>query len=128
MVYEELPEYASWSAVAEARASGRVEVLTDLFGSLLTMYGEEEIASRIEEVCTELAHRDEVVRGNAILSFGHLARRFGEFDNGPNIKGLVEAALVHPSQYVRQQAWAAAGDLAFFLEWQIKGFDSGEQG
>ncbi|HVV82145.1 MAG TPA: hypothetical protein VHE35_03670 [Kofleriaceae bacterium] len=59
------------------------------------------------------AHRDEIVRGNAILAFGHLARLFRRAsDEGVSI---VRRALRDPSPYVRGQAWAAASDLRHYL-------------
>ena len=70
-------------------------------------------------VCLRLSgHRDEQVRGNAILGFGHLARICGQL-NEALVKPLVEAALVDASAIVRGQAEAAADDLRHFLGWQI---------
>ncbi|MEM8875620.1 MAG: hypothetical protein AAGD32_15345 [Planctomycetota bacterium] len=68
-----------------------------------------------ESLCARLAtHEDENVRGNAILGFGHLARRFGKL-NLPNVKEIIESGLQDKSEYVRGQAWAAADDVAHFL-------------
>lgn len=74
-----------------------------------------------ENACVRLArHRNATVRGNAVLGFGHLARRFGRLD-GQRVQRLVEIALHDRSAYVREQARAAAEDLTTFLAWR---FDS----
>jgi hypothetical protein len=64
--------------------------------------------------CVQLSsHPDEVVRGNAILGFGHLARLFGRL--GDEAPAIVKQGLIDVSAYVRGQAYAAAGDLHHFL-------------
>jgi len=66
-----------------------------------------------EKLCIRLStHTDEHVRGNAILAFGHLARRFGQL-NTAVIKPIVTGALHDPSAFVRGQASAAIDDLGF---------------
>ena len=73
-----------------------------------------------ETCCVRLArHRDPMVRGNAILGFGHLARRFGRLD-GNRVRRLVEIGLHDPNDYVRDQASAAAEDLRTFLSWDFE--------
>ena len=75
-----------------------------------------------ESLCRELFdHEDEQVRGNAVLGFGHLARRFGKLDKKTALP-LIESALVDSSDYVRGQAWAAAEDVGHFLGWKPEGF------
>lgn len=70
--------------------------------------------------CVQLArHRNAQVRGNAVLGFGHLARRFGRLDP-QRVRRLVEIALYDPSPYVREQAASAADDLATFLDWELE--------
>ena len=64
-------------------------------------------------------HRNPNVRGNAVLGFGHLARRFGRLD-GHRVKRVVEIALHERSDYVRAQARSAAEDLATFLSWEFE--------
>ena len=58
------------------------------------------------------------VRGNAILGFGHLARRFRVLDRS-SIEPLVAAGLGETNDYVRGQSHAAADDLNHFLGWQL---------
>jgi len=73
-----------------------------------------------ENCCARLArHRNAMVRGNAMLGFGHLARRFGRLDVH-RIKRLVETALSDGSEYVREQARSAADDLKTFLAWEFE--------
>src|SRR5215470_17199029 len=64
-----------------------------------------------EAICLRLAkHEHFNVRGNAILGFGHLARIHGQL-NKSRVKPLIEAALRDESEYVRNQADAAADDV-----------------
>lgn len=71
------------------------------------------------EACTEGARAEnEVVRGNAILGFGHLARRFRQLDRA-RIEPLIFAGLMDKSDYVRGQAQAAVDDIEFFLGWKL---------
>jgi hypothetical protein len=67
--------------------------------------------------CAQLArHRNAQVRGNALLSFGHLARRFGVLDRR-RVQRLVETGLFAHHEYVRRQAESAAEDLETLLAW-----------
>ena len=73
-----------------------------------------------QSCCVQLArHRNANVRGNAVLAFAHLARRFGRLDPG-RVRRLVEIALHDPSDYVREQAASAADDLFTFLSWEFE--------
>jgi hypothetical protein len=72
-----------------------------------------------QDVCVRLAsHPHPNVRGNAVLGFGHLARLCGALDEAV-VRPLLEAALDDAEGYVRGQAVAAAGDVAFFLGWSL---------
>ena len=76
-------------------------------------------SSLAQAVCLRLSgHPDDKVRGNALLSLGHLARRFGALDE--SAKRVVESGLSDPSGFVRGQADAAADDLEHFLGWRIE--------
>jgi len=69
-------------------------------------------------ICLRLAsHQHFNVRGNAILGFGHLARRFGRLD--PVAQDVIEAGLGDSDPYVRGQAGDAADDAQHFLRWKI---------
>jgi hypothetical protein len=65
-------------------------------------------------------HRDAEVRGNALLGFGHLARRFGQVDS-QRVRRIVSIAFVDPSPSVRDAARSAALDLRTFLQWELEG-------
>lgn len=70
--------------------------------------------------CAQLAkHRSAQVRGNALLGFGHLARRFGRLDPH-RVRRLVEIGLHDRSEFVRGQAEVAADDLRTFLSWSFE--------
>jgi hypothetical protein len=62
---------------------------------------------------------DPFVRGNALLCFGHLARRFGELPRDP-VYDLVVQGLADSHPHVRGHADAAADDLDQFLGWHIE--------
>jgi hypothetical protein len=69
-------------------------------------------------VCMRLAsHSHFNVRGNAVLGFGHLARRYGRLDSAA--REVIEAGLRDRDSYVRDQAYSAADDVQHFLGWKI---------
>jgi hypothetical protein len=59
-----------------------------------------------------LRHKDELVRGNAVLGIGHIARRFGSVP--ADLLPRLRAAKTDPSDYVRGHAASAADDLRMF--------------
>jgi hypothetical protein len=74
-----------------------------------------------QEVCLRLsAHADAKVRGNAVMSFGHIARHFRVLDER-TVKPVVESALLDPDGYVRMAAKSAADEIHQFLHWTIEG-------
>ena len=74
-----------------------------------------------EKICLNLAaHQDNRVRGNAIVSLGHLARRFGKLRED-SVKPVVENALQDEDAYVRASAKSAADEIHQFLHWRIAG-------
>ena len=80
-----------------------------------------------ESICIRLAtHPHSVVRGNAILGFGHLARVCRKLDK-KTVKPLIMAALRDPNDYVRGQANAAKSDVQQFLRWRHFGNRRREQ-
>jgi hypothetical protein len=73
-----------------------------------------------ESICLQFAtHTDPVVQGNAILGFGHIARRHRKLSK-EMVKPLIENALVDPEEYVRGHADSAAVDVETFLKWQCQ--------
>jgi len=88
----------------------------ELAGVLLSVALNSDELSWAESFCLSLSgHTNELVRGNAILGLGHLARRFGRLDS-PASKSAVAQALTDNSVYVRDQADSAHDDLEQFLQ------------
>ena len=76
-----------------------------------------------EQYCLTLAlNADPTVRGNAILGFGHLARRFKRVP--ASAVPLVAAALRDVDEHVRGQAESAADDIEFFTQARVRGGDA----
>ncbi len=91
----------------------------ELMDWILEFAAESDDCKLAENCCARLArHRNSMVRGNAMLGFGHLARRFGRLDPH-RVKGLVDTSLHDGSDYVREQARSAAEDLKTFLAWEF---------
>jgi len=77
------------------------------------------------ELCCRLArHREPSVRGNAMASLGHLARRFGRLDE-PRVRPIIEDGLQDPDQAVRTLATSAADEIHQFLHWNFSGHTYG---
>ena len=112
----EQPHYENSSSLAAAIDQDDPEVLARMIIAA-ALY--EEDFDVVSAACARLSsHTDEIVRGNAILGFGHLARLFGR--TTPDVPLLVKNALTDRSDYVRGQAHAAAGDLAHFLNIEVR--------
>lgn len=80
---------------------------------------ESEQREWAEWACARLArHRNANVRGNALLGFGHLARRFGTLD-ASRAKPLIENGLHAHNEYVRERAESAADDVNAHLSWSV---------
>jgi hypothetical protein len=91
----------------------------ELIDWILELSAESDNRDLTENCCVRLArHRNAMVRGSAMLGFGHLARRFGRL-NAQRVKRLVETGLHDGSGYVREQARSAAEDLKTFLAWKF---------
>ena len=72
-----------------------------------------------EQLCVRLArHPHFNVRGNAVLGFAHLARRFGQLDRAV-VEPLLIDALADPDPYVSSHARDAVGDLRHYLGWHL---------
>ena len=110
-------ELAGAERVDEVEAALERDDPVELMDLVLEVALEDSDREFAETCCVALArHRNAQVRGNAVLGFGHLARRFGRLD-GQRVKRLVEKALHDRSDYVREQARGAVEDLATFLSW-----------
>ena len=119
--YDQIRDYSCEEVQAAIQEDDWWELSKAVIG--VSMYASD--LDYAEGLCIRLAaHEHFNVRGNAVLGFGHLARRFGEL-NASDAKGIIESALQDDSEYVRGQAWAAAEDVTQFLGWGIAGFDEG---
>ena len=68
-----------------------------------------------QRVCSILAkHGNSTVRGNAVLSFGHLARRFRKLDLNV-VEPIYRAALRDADEFVRSQAQDMVDDIIYYL-------------
>ena len=68
-----------------------------------------------EDVCIRLSqHSDPVVRGNAVLGFGHLARRFGSLELDV-VLPIAKRALNDSDAYVQGHADSALDDIQMFM-------------
>jgi hypothetical protein len=78
-----------------------------------------------QAVCFQLcSNGNSKVKGNALISLGHLARRFRRLDEQA-IKPLIESLLQNPDEFVRTCAKSAADEIHQFLHWQIEGHTYG---
>ena len=69
--------------------------------------------------CINLAsHSDAIVRGNAILSFGHFARRF-HCAHRKFVEPLIQWALKDKNKFIRGQAETAADGIGQFCTWKV---------
>jgi hypothetical protein len=75
-----------------------------------------DLGAAVEFLARAAESDDPAIRGNAVLCFGHLARRFRQLPMNP-AKRLVEQGLVDRDQWVRGQANSAAEDIEHFLGW-----------
>jgi len=70
-----------------------------------------------QQVCLKLtADPRSLVRGNALVSLGHLARRFRSLDE-LSVTRVIEAGLMDTDEYVRLSAKSAADEIHQFLGW-----------
>ncbi len=77
------------------------------------------------ETCIELAGSGMPgVRGNALVSLAHLARRFRSLDEA-RVKPLLESGLRDSDASVRELAKSAADEIHQFLHWTIAGHTYG---
>ena len=80
---------------------------------LVSIYDDDQVFC--ENICLKLAgHENVQVRANAVLGFGHIARRFGVFLN-KSILDIVNEALLDDFSEVRGQADCAADDIECYL-------------
>ena len=115
--YEQIPDYSPEEVAAAIEKDDWRELSRVVIS--VSMYASDPHYA--EGLCVRLAtHENFNVRGNAVLGFGHLARRFGQL-NASRVKPIIESALEDDSEYVRGQAMAAVEDVNLFLGWEISG-------
>ena len=120
--YENIREYSD-VAIASALRNDDIRALREIVIDVALRHEDFVFA---EQLCRSLsANYDEELRGNAILGFGHLARRFSRLSE-IDVRPIIEAGLLDSSEYVRGQSWAAADDISHFLKWTIAGYESEE--
>lgn len=113
MRYESIPELDAAAVSAAIERDDPDELL--YVPVSVSLYAED--LAWAEAICVRLAHHDHFnVRGNAILGFAHLARRFKTLDRA-RVAPLVRAALNDPDAYVRGHAHDALDDIRHFLGW-----------
>jgi hypothetical protein len=114
-VYEQ-PGYEGAQSLAAAIQADDPEVLAPMIIAA-ALY--EDDFDTVYCACVKLSsHPDEVVRGNAVLGFDHLARLFGRL--GDEAPAIVKLGLADGSTYVRGKAYAAAGDLQHFMGIELR--------
>ncbi len=117
MRYQRPPDLAAEEAEAAIARDDPAELYVVPIS--ISMYHED--LEWAQAMCVKLAsHQDATVRGNAVLGFGHLARRFRKLDEDV-VRPIIENALTDADPYVRGQAHDAADDVTHFLGWKVKG-------
>ena len=113
--YEEIPEYSRAHIEAALVRNDPDELMRCVI--YVGMHAQD--VGWATMVCAQLAqHARANVRGNAILSFGHLARVHRQLDRAI-VLPILERGLADPEPYVRGQAESAADDIKHFLGWTV---------
>ncbi len=116
MQYEEV-EFATVSDVRQALKRSEMEKASRLIIGVALHSQDAESAA---QACLEAATSPHpIVRGNAILGLGHLARRFASLERS-TVEPVLISAMSDPEPYVRGHADAAADDIQHFLGWVIR--------
>ena len=106
--------------IEEARAVLRSEDLRAAARAVVAIgLHSEHLNAAADLLLSAASSSDSGVKGNAILSFGHLARRFRELPHEDAVRKLVADGLRDGDSYVRGHAHDAADDLEHFLGWSF---------
>ncbi len=117
LVYEEIHPLTQSEVETAIEQNNPAELL---YVPIAVSLYEAELAFA-EDVCIRLAaHEHFNVRGNAILGFGHLARRFKRLSDENVIRPIIEKALKDINAFVQGQAESAADDLETFMGWRVE--------
>lgn len=107
-----------WMSKSEINAAIRDNLVEKLEIAVLSAALNSGDGIWAEKVCFKLVnHSDPTVRGNALLSLGHIARIHGKLDRKRAIKTL-EAALNDEDEFVRGHAEDALEDVQHFVNKQ----------
>ena len=113
LVYESIPELSESEISAAIETNNSNELSTVALSAALHL-ANHKLA---EEICIKLAeHSNPVVRGNALLGFGHIARIDGKLDE-IKVKHLIRKGLADRDEFVAGQAESAKDDIESFLGW-----------
>jgi hypothetical protein len=112
MKYESLDAVSHEEAEALARG-GDVEALSRAVVALALSDGDLPWTTAF--LLSLVSHESANVRGNALLGFGHLARRFRTLPTLPLVASAIRAGLADTDAWVRGQADAAADDFQHFV-------------
>ncbi len=109
----EVPDTLSHEAAEAIATGGDAPALSKAIVSL--SLSDPELHWTADFLFRLTQHPSPNVRGNALLGFGHLARRFRALPDRDAAAAAVKAGLADPDAFVRGQADCAADDLALFL-------------
>jgi len=111
-MYPDLPQVTA-SAATDLLESGAPEAAAAVVAVALHSSDQASIENLLVRAAGSASA---LIRGNALLGFGHVARRFGSLSRAA--EPLICAGLVDPDPYVRGHANSAADDVAHFLGWR----------
>ena len=121
MKYESLEAVSHEQAEAIARG-GDAHALSRTAISIAL--ADDDLAWATGFLLSLVAHENANVRGNALLGFGHLARRFRAVATPASVAAAITAGLTDADAFVRGQADAAADDIQLFVG-PLASFDGG---
>lgn len=101
----------SWTDVEEVVRRDDVDELVYAVIAVSLHHADYAQASSLCELLS--SHRNHTIRGNALLGFGHIARRFRRVS--PAARAKLELGLVDEHPYVRGQAICGMSDAEFFV-------------
>ena len=101
----------------EAESLARDGSSEELANALIGLALEDDDSAWTTAFCLRFVdHADEAVRGNALLAFGHLARRFRKLESRDAVLAAIARGLEDASAFVRGQADAARDDVTSFAK------------
>jgi hypothetical protein len=112
MKYESLESVTHEQAEAVARG-GDAHALSRV--AIAVALGDEDLEWSAAFLLGLVTSESANVRGNALLGFGHLARRFRALPDAAAVAAAITAGLRDVDAFVRGQADAAADDFRQFV-------------